>query len=59
MKFNVRTIICTIAGILIGVIIGSLIGKVYVGTIIGVTLTGALYLTLGQNKTRDTHNTDQ
>jgi uncharacterized membrane protein YdjX (TVP38/TMEM64 family) len=59
MKFNIRTITCTIAGILIGVVIGSLLGKVYIGTIIGVTLAGALFLTFGQNKTRDTDNTDQ
>lgn len=59
MKFNARMIACTIGGVLIGVIIGSLTGKVYIGTIIGVTLAGALCLTLGQSKTKDINNSDQ
>ena len=58
MKFNARMIACTIGGILIGVIIGSLTGKVYIGTIIGVTLAGVLCLTIGQSKTKGSGNSD-
>ncbi len=59
MKFNARMIACIIGGVLIGVIIGSLTGRVYIGTIIGVTLAGVLCLTLGQNKTKGSSNSDQ
>ena len=57
MKFNLRTIACMIGGILIGVVIGSLTGKVYIGTIIGVTIAGGLCLTGGQNNSKNRDDT--
>ena len=57
MKFNLRTIASMIGGILIGVVIGSLTGKVYIGTIIGVTIAGGLCLTVGQNNSKNRDDT--
>tara|TARA_Y100001936_G_scaffold207833_1_gene212964 strand:+ start:958 stop:1134 length:177 start_codon:yes stop_codon:yes gene_type:complete len=58
MKFNMRMLTCIIGGMIIGVIIGSLTGKVYIGTIIGITIAGVLCLTLGQKNSKTKGNTD-